>query len=70
MATNLNSQDYYILEDGRLVFTEAYHLKRGVCCGSACLHCPFNYCNVAEPKRTQILLQQKLKDHANSKTKS
>lgn len=70
MAMNLNNQDYYILEDGRLVFTAAYHLKRGVCCGSACLHCPFDYCNVPEPKRTQILLQRKLDHHANSKTKS
>lgn len=23
------------------VFTAAYHLKRGACCGSGCRHCPF-----------------------------
>jgi hypothetical protein len=33
-------EDYY-LEDGYLVFTEAYHLKRGYCCGLGCRHCPW-----------------------------
>lgn len=32
--------DYY-LENGLYVFTEAYHLKRGYCCGSKCRHCPY-----------------------------
>lgn len=26
---------------GYLVFTRAYHLKRGTCCGSGCRHCPY-----------------------------
>jgi hypothetical protein len=47
--------DYYILPDGRLVFTEAYHLKRGVCCGNGCLHCPYQYINVSEPRRSELL---------------
>jgi hypothetical protein len=47
--------DYYILPDGRLVFTEAYHLKRGVCCGNGCLHCPYQYINVPEPRRSELL---------------
>ena len=29
------------LENGYVVFTEAYHLQRGNCCGSGCRHCPF-----------------------------
>ena len=33
-------EDYY-LENGYLVFTEAYHFKRGYCCGSGCRHCPW-----------------------------
>jgi hypothetical protein len=34
------SEDYYF--DGpNLVFTAAYHLKRGSCCGSGCRHCPY-----------------------------
>jgi len=32
--------DYY-LEDGKLVFTRNYHLKRGFCCNSGCRHCPY-----------------------------
>ena len=28
-------------ENGRLVFTERYHIRRGHCCGSGCRHCPF-----------------------------
>ena len=32
--------DYYF-ENGLLVYTAAYHLKRGSCCGSGCRHCPF-----------------------------
>jgi len=31
----------YVVENGLLVFTEAYHLERGFCCGSGCRHCPF-----------------------------
>lgn len=34
--------DTYSLADGRIVFTEAFHLKRGFCCGNGCRHCPFS----------------------------
>ncbi|WP_414698961.1 DUF5522 domain-containing protein [Oligoflexus sp.] len=27
---------------GYLVFTAAYHLKRGYCCGSGCRNCPYS----------------------------
>lgn len=33
--------DYYFNEDGKLVFTEHYLLKRGKCCHSGCKHCPY-----------------------------
>jgi hypothetical protein len=34
--------DYYVDDtSGLLVFTAAYHLKRGYCCKSGCRHCPF-----------------------------
>jgi hypothetical protein len=36
----VEGDDYYV-EDGRWVFTAAYHLRRGYCCGSGCRHCPF-----------------------------
>ena len=47
--------DYYFNEQGYIVLTEAYHLERGYCCGNGCLHCPFEYENVPEPKKTEIL---------------
>jgi hypothetical protein len=39
----LEPEDYYINEQGLLVFTEKYHLKRGYCCKSGCKHCPYGY---------------------------
>jgi hypothetical protein len=41
-ATNqeLVQEDFY-LEGPNLVFTAAYHLKRGYCCNSGCRHCPY-----------------------------
>ena len=33
--------DYYKNKDGNIVMTEDYHKKRGFCCGSKCLHCPY-----------------------------
>jgi hypothetical protein len=38
--------DYTLDEDGRLVFTAAYHLARGTCCGSGCRNCPYEHVNV------------------------
>jgi hypothetical protein len=36
----IEDEDCY--QDGPyLVFTEAYHLKRGYCCNSGCRHCPW-----------------------------
>jgi uncharacterized protein (TIGR00290 family) len=33
-------EDFYY-EGPYVVFTEAYHLKRGYCCGNGCRHCPY-----------------------------
>lgn len=35
---------HYYLENGRVVFTEKYHLDRGYCCKSigGCRHCPYD----------------------------
>ena len=38
--TMLEGEDYY-MDGPYLVFTEAYHLKRGYCCNSGCRHCPW-----------------------------
>jgi hypothetical protein len=36
----LTPEDFYY-EGPNLVFTAAYHLKRGSCCNSGCRHCPY-----------------------------
>jgi hypothetical protein len=36
----LGPDDFY-MEGAFLVFTAAYHLRRGYCCNSDCRHCPF-----------------------------
>ena len=36
----LAAEDFYF-DAGLLVFTSAYHLKRGFCCDSGCRHCPY-----------------------------
>ena len=48
-------EDYYYNEQGYIVLTEKYHLQKGFCCGNGCLHCPYNYQNVSEPKRSELL---------------
>ncbi|HYF70763.1 MAG TPA: DUF5522 domain-containing protein [Ohtaekwangia sp.] len=34
---------YHYIENGLIVFTAAYHLKRGYCCKNGCRHCPYGY---------------------------
>ncbi len=38
----LRDGDFY-REGARMVFTAAYHLRRGYCCGSGCRHCPYQH---------------------------
>ena len=42
MAGNLIPSEDYYEENGLMVFTARYHLKRGYCCGSGCRHCPYD----------------------------
>jgi len=37
----IDSGDFYFDESGLMVFTTAYHLRRGYCCGNDCRHCPY-----------------------------
>jgi hypothetical protein len=36
----LDPEDYYF-EGANMVFTAAFHLKIGTCCGAGCRHCPY-----------------------------
>jgi hypothetical protein len=40
--------DYYF-ENGLMVFTREYHLKRGYCCQSGCRHCPWSFKKDQQP---------------------
>ena len=33
--------DEFYWEEGKMVMTEMYHKRRGVCCMSNCKHCPY-----------------------------
>ncbi len=39
----LDPEDFYYSEEGYLVFTEKYLLKRGYCCQNGCRHCPYGF---------------------------
>lgn len=41
--SRLDPEDYYLSDEGFIVFTEKYHLKRGYCCKSGCKHCPYGF---------------------------
>jgi len=47
--------DYYLNEQGLMVFTEKYHLEKGYCCGMGCKHCPYDYLAVPEPQKSALL---------------
>ena len=50
----IEGEDYYYNEQGYIVLTEKFHLKKGYCCGNGCRHCPYEYINVPEPKRSEL----------------
>jgi hypothetical protein len=52
------NEDYYYNEDGFVVLTEKYHLNKGYCCGNGCKHCPYDFINVPEPKKSQLLQEK------------
>jgi hypothetical protein len=48
-------EDFYYNEQGFVVLTAAYHLKKGYCCGNGCKHCPYDFENVPEPRRSEMM---------------
>ncbi|GAC1536020.1 MAG: hypothetical protein NVS3B15_16600 [Sediminibacterium sp.] len=53
--TLIEGVDFYYDENGYMVLTEKYHLAKGYCCGYGCLHCPYHYEAVPEPRRSELL---------------
>jgi hypothetical protein len=39
----------YSIEDGKIVLTESFLLKRGYCCNTRCRHCPYKNERPAAP---------------------
>jgi Family of unknown function (DUF5522) len=50
--------DFYYNESGYVVLTAKYHLEKGKCCGNGCKHCPYDFINVPEPRRSELLTIQ------------
>lgn len=51
----IENEDFYFNNEGLMVLTEKFHLKKGFCCGNGCLHCPYEYVAVQEPERSALL---------------
>ena len=60
MGKDFVEKIHYYLENGKIVFTEQYHINRGFCCGNKCRHC------VYEPK--YIKGNKELKNAVNNTT--
>lgn len=54
----IEGEHWYYNEQGLMVLTKKYHLQRGYCCGNGCVHCPFSFENVPEPKRSTLLANE------------
>ena len=44
-----DDEEMYYWENGLMVFTRAFHLRRGYCCKSGCRHCPYGFSKVKRP---------------------
>ena len=64
----IEDQDYY-LDGDRVIFTAAFHIKRGACCGNGCRHCPYDpkytkgNTNINDSKDSIIPRRPKNPDH-------
>ena len=41
--SEMAEDDEFYFDGPYMVFTEAYHLRRGYCCYSGCRHCPWGF---------------------------
>ncbi|MEO7264104.1 MAG: DUF5522 domain-containing protein [Ferruginibacter sp.] len=66
----IEEEDFYYNEQGMVVLTESYHLKKGFCCGNGCLHCPYDYVNVPEPAKSNLILSKENAAKENNTSRS
>ena len=45
----IEGEDFYFDESGKMVFLGQFLAKRGHCCESGCLHCPWDYKKRVDP---------------------
>lgn len=55
MKPFVEGEHFYYNEQGLIVLTAKFHFERGYCCGNGCRHCPYDYKNVPEPRKTKLL---------------
>lgn len=60
MKKLIEGTDFYYNEQGFIVLTELYHLQKGTCCGNGCRHCPYDYDDVPDPKRSELLANRQV----------
>ena len=53
----IEGKDYYF-EDGLMVLTEHFLLKRGYCCENGCRHCPYRFGKAVETPRKQTIKRE------------
>ncbi len=70
MNNLIEGEDFYFNKEGFVVFTEKYHLTKGFCCGNGCLHCPYHFEKVPEPKRSQLLNSKTVNTAQHEKQKN
>lgn len=58
-------EDFYYNTEGYFVFTAAWHVKKGYCCGNGCRHCPFDFESVPEPQKTELLSSRSIQEMRN-----
>jgi hypothetical protein len=54
-----DDSSFYYLENGAIVFTPDYHIKRSECCGSKCRHCPYEPLHVKGNSQLQDIYIKK-----------
>jgi hypothetical protein len=63
----VEGEDFYFNRDGFIVLTDKYHLDLGYCCGYGCTHCPYEFENVHEPRRSELIKEKNSDGQANTK---
>ena len=56
----IEGEDFEITADGKVVMTEKYLSKRGRCCTSGCLNCPYGF---TENKKIDPSIPQEFQDN-------